>query len=132
MTEKAVSEALDKIFAADVSEEVEPIGEEQEISAANNELLDDIANHLNTDGGINVMWKITGINCSAHTIQLAVNDGLKLLKKSHQNIIALCRYVTKHLRLQSTINELNGLKLICPRLDVATRWSSTYLMVSVK
>lgn len=69
---------------------------------------------------------------AAHTLQLAVNDALKLLGKNDSNIISLCRVVAKFIRLQSTKNEMHkvGLSSILPKLDVETRWSSTYLMVS--
>lgn len=74
---------------------------------------------------------MASIKCAAHTLQLAVNDALKMLGKTDSNIISLCRVVAKFLRLQSTKNEMHlaGLHSIMPKLDVETRWSSTYLMV---
>ncbi|XP_031626200.1 uncharacterized protein LOC116342650 [Contarinia nasturtii] len=46
-------------------------------------------------------------------------------------VIDLCRNVAKFLRLSSTKNAMKeaGLVSILPGLDVATRWSSTYLMI---
>lgn len=74
---------------------------------------------------------MASIKCAAHTLQLAINDALKLLGRKDSNIISLCRVIAKFLRLQSTKNEMFriGLKSIVPKLDVETRWGSTYLMV---
>lgn len=76
---------------------------------------------------------VTTIRCAAHSLQLAVRDALKLLGKSDINAISLCRHAAKFLRRQSTRNEMNsiGLSAALPVLDVKTRWSSTYKMVSV-
>lgn len=72
------------------------------------------------------------IRCAAHTLQLAVRDALKLLGDDDINSISLCRLVAKFLRLQSTKNEMRRINLHSkiPALDVKTRWSSTYMMVS--
>lgn len=75
---------------------------------------------------------VNGINCAAHTLQLAVNDSLKSMDTSRSNVIKLCRSVAKFIRLSSTMIEMRnrGLKSILPPLDVNTRWSSTYSMVT--
>lgn len=80
----------------------------------------------------NILWNITGIRCAAHSLQLGVNDALKLLATSVVNVISLCRELCKFLRLQSTINDMMqiGLSYRLPRIEVKTRWSSTYLMVN--
>lgn len=76
---------------------------------------------------------INGVNCAAHTLQLAVNDALKSMSTSHTNVIHLCRSVAKFIRLSLTMIEIRnrGLKPIFPPLDVKTRWSSTYTMVKI-
>lgn len=75
-----------------------------------------------------------GIRCAAHTLQLAVIDAINDRSLNVKNVITLCRIVCKMLRKQSTINMLeeNGIIIKSPRLDCLTRWSSTYLMVSIQ
>lgn len=94
------------------------------------ELLDKLVNDMRAKSGNHHLF-MSSIKCAAHTLQLAVNDAIKLLGKNDSNIISLCRVIAKFLRLQSTKNEMKkvGLNSILPRLDVETRWSSTYLMV---
>lgn len=95
------------------------------------ELLEQLVGDMRERSGNHHLF-MSSIKCAAHTLQLAVNDALKLLGKKDSNIISLCRVVAKFLRLQSTKNEMYdvGLSSIMPKLDVATRWSSTFLMVS--
>lgn len=75
---------------------------------------------------------INGVNCAAHTMQLSVKGALAMLEVEHSNVIKLCREVAKFLRTENTRIEARNrnLKLILPSLDVETRWSSTYLLVS--
>lgn len=95
------------------------------------ELLEKLVSDMRKRSGNHHLF-MSSIKCAAHTLQLAVNDALKLLGKNDLNIISLCRVVAKFIRLQSTKNEMHkvGLSSILPKLDVETRWSSTYLMVS--
>lgn len=95
------------------------------------ELLEKLVIDIRKKSGNHHLF-MTSIKCAAHTLQLAVNDALKKLNQSDQNIISLCRVVGKFLRLQSTRNAMKQARLvtILPKLDVETRWSSTYLMVS--
>lgn len=97
-------------------------------------LLCAISSNLASKHDLNVVWDITGINCSAHTLQLAVNDSIKAMPIVHQNIITLTRYVAKFLRRETTKISLKDNEMLQaykkPRLDVETRWCSTYLMVS--
>lgn len=81
--------------------------------------------------GVNMLWDITGVNCAAHTLQLAIKDALKLIAESHQNVISLARKVVIFLRLKSTATEARsqGLDYNWPRLDICTRWGSLFLMV---
>lgn len=96
-------------------------------------LLSAISSNLASKHDLNVVWDITGINCSAHTLQLAVNDSIKAMPIAHRNIIILTRYVAKFLRRETTKISLKSNELLHaykkPRLDVDTRWCSTYLMV---
>lgn len=85
--------------------------------------------------GLNVLYDITGVNCSAHNLQLAIKNALKKLKRKHGNVIALCRHVAKLLRLKS-YQEMYKTETAdgcykTPRMDVETRWGYTCLMVKL-
>lgn len=96
------------------------------------ELFEKLISNLRNQTGNHSLF-VNSIKCAAHSIQLAVKDALKLLSNEDQNVIDLCRLVSKFLRLQSTKNGMReeGLTSILPGLDVKTRWSSTYLMVRI-
>lgn len=74
---------------------------------------------------------VSGVRCAAHTLQLVVNDALK--KSKATRLILLCRKAAKMLRTQNFQHELLAANLgnCYIRLDVKTRWNSTYLMVSI-
>lgn len=76
---------------------------------------------------------VNGVNCAAHTLQLAIKGALFQLGSQQSNVIKLCREVCKFIRQQKTIYamEQKGLEKKFPALDVDTRWSSTYLMVRI-
>lgn len=73
---------------------------------------------------------INQVNCSAHVLQLAVNDAL-----ADSNALAIIGQVKKMCLLMRTqvvmiqIRKL-GSKMILPPLDTVTRWNSKYLMVN--
>lgn len=100
--------------------------------SANQTLLNVMSSSLSTMHDLNVIWDITGVNCSAHTLQLVTNDGIGAMEANHRNVIDLSRRVAKFLRKESTIislkNSDNAYKKK-PRLDISTRWCSTYFMV---
>lgn len=87
--------------------------------------LDELKERLNQ-----TTLNVTGVRCGLHFLQLAVKDALKALNSL---LINICRTVCKLLRTQSAIYKLrsHGIVIKVPRLDVATRWNSLSLMVSV-
>lgn len=74
---------------------------------------------------------INQINCSAHVLQLAVNDGL--VASNTMDIIAQVKKMCLLMRTQIVMIEIRklGSKIIMPPLDNATRWNSKYLLVSI-
>lgn len=103
--------------------------EYQELDTQHQSTLSQIVVNLNES--CNTIWKINGINCAAHTIQLAIKNALNGMLKIDHNIIELCRRISKILRLKRVqmILKEKGYQFKIPRLDVETRWSSTYMMV---
>lgn len=98
----------------------------------NNALLTAITSDLTNVHGLNIIWNIIGINCAAHTLQLVIFDAFESTTEANRDLIILCRRVVKVLRLDSTMRELKNSQIDekMPRIDVATRWGSSYLMVS--
>lgn len=112
---------------------VEQIADEEfEARPENNELLADVMSNIKSNE-FNVIWEILGVNCSAHTLQLAIKDALTKLPEIHQQVIELCRSVAKLLRKSTIIQELkdDGINYSLPHLDVETRWGSMFSMVSI-
>lgn len=84
-------------------------------------------------GSFEEAWNTTGVNCVAHTLQLAVRDALKVLHSDYFNVIELATRVCSFLRNQTTEIAMRAIGLVYnrPRMDCKTRWGSTCLMVSV-
>lgn len=76
---------------------------------------------------------VNGINCAAHTVQLAVKDAIRLLHTDDSNVIKLARAVVKFLRKESTRNEASNrmIQTTLPAIDNETRWNSTFIMVNI-
>lgn len=97
----------------------------------NTKLLEAISSQMNVHG--ESMWNITGLNCAVHTLQLVIRNAIKSLNLTHRNVIDLCRRVIIFLRLKSSHYEMNieGMPYSQLRLDVETRWCSTFNMVRI-
>lgn len=100
-------------------------------------IIDDRSNFEKLLGDLEIMLaehtlNIAGIRCAAHTLQLAVQNALKI--PEFQNLIRLCKEVCKELRKTSKQYALDRekIKYKIPRLDCKTRWNSTYMMVSLQ
>lgn len=80
----------------------------------------------------NTTINVNDVPCSAHTLQLAVNEALDL--PIVKTITLLCRTAAKLLRRETYVYDLNdvAIKIKIVRMDCQTRWNSTYRMVRVK
>ena len=67
------------------------------------------------------------MRCAAHTLQLAVGDGLK--HKSIKGIVAKLRNVAKEARNPNIEKILKKTAKKVALIDMETRWGSTYLMI---
>lgn len=67
---------------------------------------------------------MTVVRCAAHTLQLAVYDSLKITAKEE---IAKFRTVAKNLKSTRYLDVLP--RRIVIKIDVVTRWNSTYTMI---
>lgn len=132
LTDNEINNLLNDIEECTETEALENMLDDV-VLESNANLLSAITDHMTTEHGMNVLWDITGVNCSAHTLQLAVHDAIKKLPWKHSNVITLCRSIVKMLRLDSCRIEMaaQGVKYSIPRLDVATRWGSLFMMVLI-
>lgn len=114
------------------SNEIDDVDETDQIEITNlmsrlvpNESDWSFCNHMgNMDlSSMNSLVLVNGVNCAAHTIQLAIKNALCKLGSQQVNTIDLCREVCKFIRQQSTIYamERKGIKPRFPALDVDTR-----------
>ncbi|KAH6800938.1 hypothetical protein C2S52_001402 [Perilla frutescens var. hirtella] len=75
------------------------------------------------------------MRCTAHVVNLIVDDGLKVINQSIKRVREAIRYVRhsparlKRFRECCVDEGIEFKSLLC--LDMATRWNSTYLMLSV-
>lgn len=92
---------------------------------------DDLPDRIEEISGSSLIF-VNGINCAAHTVQLAIKDALRMIGDDNKNVIKLSRAVVKFIRKESTRNEVinRKIKTIFPVIDVETRWNSTFMMVS--
>lgn len=97
----------------------------------NKNLLNELQDNMLDLYGLDVMWDVSGVNCAAHTLQLAIEDTFKAVSIKTRNTIQLCNRTAKMMRKQSTMCSMQEDNIVFtkPKIDVVTRWGSTYLMV---
>ena len=136
------NEIADLLIREEINDDDEALdlilNEEGEIDATqlrqHQDLLCATVRDLMSENEIDNRFDVTGVNCAAHTVQLAIKDAVGALKQSVQNVISLCRRAAKILRLKTTRYDLSsaGIQYTVPHLDVSTRWGSMYRMASIK
>lgn len=72
-------------------------------------------------------FKVVGVRCAAHTLQLAIHDVIKENNVNH--VLQKARYIVKKLRSSLMLIALKTIKLKMPILDYITRWCSTFNML---
>lgn len=73
-------------------------------------------------------WTIQSVKCAAHTLQLCIHDAVK--DRSYQQKIDEFRGIVKKLRKKPYRKEFHDSKKPIPKIDVVTRWSSTFDMLN--
>ncbi|KAE8744605.1 hypothetical protein FOCC_FOCC008734 [Frankliniella occidentalis] len=71
---------------------------------------------------------VQSVRCAAHTLQLAVAEGLGSVPEV-KPIITAVRELAHFLRTPTNARKLKAAKKPLPQLDVVTRWGSTYTML---
>lgn len=89
-----------------------------------NDLLAEIVGDLSK-----ITRSVTTIRCGAHTVQLMTRDALK--SSGFNNILSICQYVVKKLRLDSFKEKAKKANITYkhPRMSCTTRWDSDLYMV---
>lgn len=73
-------------------------------------------------------FSMQSVRCAAHTLQLAIGDALKKATESKDTISAV-KKLAKFLLKETQVRQLKEAKMPLPKLDVCTRWGSTYDML---
>lgn len=104
--------------------------DDEEEEEQDNEHTDDCVHDIlnNFIDNENESFKIRGMLCAAHTLQLAIKDALNLSVEG-QAILEMARKVVKILRKPLNRNLLKLANLNAPIIDCPTRWTSTYNML---
>lgn len=106
--------------------ETDPLGagmDEDEIDAIQGETPDVVIELDSVTSG----HVLRSVRCSAHTLQLAVDDALKEQRSS--NLISKARRVAKKLRTQNVVTLLKRMGHKRAIVDCPTRWHSTHDML---
>ena len=89
------------------------------------ELFNDIKEYESFVIADNTFENIQLIKCGCHTLQLAIHDSLK----GNHRFIGQVREVVKVLRNPLYRGILKNVNLPIPKIDIITRWNSTYYMI---
>ena len=109
-------QALDQQLP-DIDDEQEDIDDDSEEKIIRDELVESVSR---------TFPRIFLVKCAVHTFQLAVNGFIS----EFTDVISQCRAIVNKLRTQVWLILLKERSLNKPIVDVATRWGSTYKMIS--
>jgi len=102
-------------------------------ASANNILQDILKSHLRVHRNLLCDGEFFRVRCCAHTFNLIVQDGLKVVEKALHSIRESVKYVKssdgRTLKFKECVSDVGINMSIGLRLDVITRWNSTYLML---
>ena len=100
-----------------------------------NNILDILKSHFCVHTNLLCDGEFFHVRCCAHTLDLIVQDGLKVVKTKLHTIRESVKYVkSSHggsFKLKECVSYVGINMSIGLRLDVITRWNSTYLMLKI-
>jgi len=102
-------------------------------ASTNNTLQDILKSHLCVQRSLLCDGEFFHVRCCAHTLNLIVQDGLKVVDKVLHNIRESVKYVKssdgRTLKFKECVSDIGINMSIGLRLDVTKRWNLTYLML---
>ncbi|KAL6646280.1 hypothetical protein ACP70R_017888 [Stipagrostis hirtigluma subsp. patula] len=102
-------------------------------AAANTSMMDMLQDHLLEKQMLHCNGELFHVRCAAHVLNLIVKDGLQAVDGIIDNVRDSVKYIRGSPSRKEKFEEIIAeLEISCkkrPTLDVATRWSSTYVMI---
>ena len=74
----------------------------------------------------------THYRCTAYVFNLAISQGIRLIDRSVEKVRALMTYIKSSHPLNEALKALcnvKGIAYLTPKVDVKTRWNSTYYIL---
>jgi hypothetical protein len=102
-------------------------------ASANDNMQVHLKRHLHMQGNLMGNGEFFHIRCSAHILNLIVQEGLKVASQALNKIRESVKYLKgsdgRMMKFEECVDDA-GLSVSCGlRLDVSTRWNSTYFML---
>jgi len=104
------------VIAVDTDDSESPMYENNDLDEAINAVEDSVS-----------ALQLTHMKCAAHTLQLAIHDGLK--SGPIKSLIGTCRAIAKEARTPKIHRRILDRGLKGALIDQETRWGSIYLMI---
>ncbi|XP_057981190.1 zinc finger BED domain-containing protein RICESLEEPER 3-like [Malania oleifera] len=102
-------------------------------ATANDSMQDILSSQLSLQAPLVSGGEYFHVRCCAHILNLIVQEGLKVIERVVYNIRESVKYIKgsegRKLKFEECIKRVGILALISLRLDVPTRWNSTFMMI---
>ncbi|KAL6845617.1 hypothetical protein ACP4OV_025112 [Aristida adscensionis] len=96
-------------------------------------MMESLGKHLLEKQMLHCNGNLFHVRCAAHVINLIVKDGLQAVDRVIDDVRDSVKYIrssqSRKEKFEEIVQELGISYVKRPSLDVATRWSSTYLML---
>jgi len=103
-------------------------------ASANDSMQNILKEHLSLQNSLLCGGRFFHVRCCAHILNLIVQEGLKVASDALYNIRESIKYVkaseARMINFNDCVNQVGGIDTkVGLRLDVPTRWNSTYVML---
>ncbi|XP_057975215.1 zinc finger BED domain-containing protein RICESLEEPER 2-like [Malania oleifera] len=102
-------------------------------ATANDSMQDILSSQLSLQAPLVSGGEYFHVRCYAHILNLIVQEGLKVIERVVYNIRESVKYIKgsegRKLKFEECIKQVGILASISLRLDVPTRWNSTFMMI---